>query len=943
MIQVNRVGTLINYSRSLDKYTRFIYYTYYSRTEYISDDKFRLVDSYKVSALDTSATHLIALVNWGIDVVVVLQLPHDDELIVGIDNAIKNLCNYLRKDDTRSELSQKDINYLEKIVHTQVCSNISFLSQSNSIVDFYRDISRIKNNSTRHEPCNYNLCPIYYFYAINNKKQGIFNELELEHQNALKHYLLQLSFDFKRSEKVMDQDYPNLQQHLKDQLYEMRARWSNLKEMYKSEVERLQNLVISIRRGEIDQTEAQHQTLHSSETKSMTKMMNEFTNHTNIMREKECLLKDLSEKRFKYQNATDRGVNNDDDEQAIEQKLLVDRKRERIICSDDSLYKTKQSQWYTLYVELLKEREENPQLQFIYVDFTNSEYRLKNFMIFPAIRKSNIADALKSATTSLLEREKSDQVTLAKNSNGDVSNLLTTLSSQRSTSDDIINILLLGESGVGKSTFINAFVNYLKYNTLEQAQKNAIVLIPVSFIMTTGDNFEEHTVKFGGMDTLSNEVHDNPGQSVTQHCKSYMFTLGNNFNSKQKLRIIDTPGIGDMRGVAQDDLNMQHILSYINNLTHLSAICILMKPNNDRLNIFFRSCFMQLFDLLGENARDKIIFCFTNARSTFYTPGNTAPLLKKLLESLPVERIPFTKHNTFCFDSESFRYLVAVQNKIRFNEDEREEYKDSWNKSSGEAKRFLNYILKEITPSLIVGDSKSVKHTQLTVSLLIRPILETMRNVLRNIVLWNAGSRTVSIALCPRTIKGTTAICLKCSRDTLQLGNFWITADELHVFHNKCRTCSCSPTDHYPIDYQLEYKLCDYPASNSYDEIADMLVDLCKASAEFAHFLFGTEDTSQNDRFISGFERMIKEESDICAAKKPCQLNTTLLDQLKQLKINYEDMKKKLATKREHFQLSDIHKKIEDVNKYPIIQLQMTAVKEWQKFMLRYYEYEVPN
>ena len=811
MIQVNGIGALINYSRPWDKYTRFVYYTYYSRTEYIPDSEFRLTDSYKLTRYDASATHLTVLVNWGIDVIVVLQLPHDDELIVGIDNVIENMCNYLRKDDTRLELSQKEISYLDKIVHTQVCSNTFGLTGNSSIVDFYRNISRMKNNNTYHQPCNYNLCPIHYFYAISNKKQGIFNELEPERHNEIKHYLLQLSLDFKRSEKAMNQAYPNLQQHLKDKLSEMHARWSKLKEIYINELQRLRTVVTGIRRGEIDQTEA-HQLLNNSETKSMTETMKEFINHTNIIREKEYLLKDLLEKQFEYQNASDRGVKSDDNIETIEQKLLRGRKGVCVICSDDSLYKNMKSQWYALYSQLLKEREENPQLQFIYVDFTDSEYRLKNFMIFPAIRKSNIADALKSATTSLIEREKSDQVTLAKNSNGDVSNLLTTLSSQRSTSDDIMNILLLGESGVGKSTFINAFVNYLKFNTLDQAQNNAIVLIPVSFVMTTGDNFQEHSVKFGGTDTLSNEVHDTTGQSVTQHCKSYMFTRGNNFESRQKLRIIDTPGIGDMRGVAQDDLNMQHILSYINNLTHLNAICILMKPNNDRLNIFFRSCFMQLFDLLGENARDKIIFCFTNARSTFYTPGNTAPLLKKLLESLPVERIPFTKHNTFCFDSESFRYLVAVQNKIKFNEDEREEYKDSWNKSSHEAKRFLNYILTKITPSLIVGDSKSVKHTQLTVSLLIRPILETMRNILRNIVLWNAKLRKVSIGLYPRIIKGRAAICLTCPR---QISSIWIdfriTPDESTLLSSiNVELVHVVRTDHYPIDYELEYKLCDH-------------------------------------------------------------------------------------------------------------------------------------
>jgi hypothetical protein len=178
------------------------------------------------------------------------------------------------------------------------------------------------------------------------------------------------------------------------------------------------------------------------------------------------------------------------------------------------------------------------------------------------------------------------------------------------TTDPIINILLLGETGVGKSTFINAFVNYLSFDTFEQAELNKpVVLIPVSFLMTVGDNFDERIVKFGAVDDSKNEDFDHPGQSVTQHCKSYIFHL----NDGKKLCIIDTPGFGDTRGLDQDDRNMQNILEYINNLDHLNAICFLLKPNTSRLNIFFRSCLTQILDLLGPNICKNLTFCFTNS------------------------------------------------------------------------------------------------------------------------------------------------------------------------------------------------------------------------------------------------------------------------------------------------------------------------------------------
>jgi Flp pilus assembly CpaF family ATPase len=56
-------------------------------------------------------------------------------------------------------------------------------------------------------------------------------------------------------------------------------------------------------------------------------------------------------------------------------------------------------------------------------------------------------------------------------------------------SDTDINILLLGSTGDGMTTFINAFINYLAYDTLDIALKHELkVLIPTSFI-----TFDEST------------------------------------------------------------------------------------------------------------------------------------------------------------------------------------------------------------------------------------------------------------------------------------------------------------------------------------------------------------------------------------------------------------------------------------------------------------------
>ncbi|KAK5640081.1 hypothetical protein RI129_010892 [Pyrocoelia pectoralis] len=293
-----------------------------------------------------------------------------------------------------------------------------------------------------------------------------------------------------------------------------------------------------------------------------------------------------------------------------------------------------------------------------------------------------------------------------------------------------VNILLLGETGVGKSTFINAFFNYLQYPTLKKARKGHFVtLIPAKFTITD-ENYEERVIRVGEDTNELVEI----GVSATQSCRSYVYPIE---GSKVRIRLIDTPGIGDTRGINQDNMNFENILSFIGEMKQLNAICILLKPNNSRLTVMFEFCIKQLLSRLEKSASRNLIFIFTNTRSTFYRPGETMPSLKKLLGTIDGVHIPLNKENVFCTDNEAFRFLAAVNNGVRFSSIDIDNFAQSWIKSVQECWRMITYITGDSNKvALVPHDVKntiSVNEARRLIVQLSQPLADIAQLIMDNI------------------------------------------------------------------------------------------------------------------------------------------------------------------------------------------------------------------
>ncbi|CAF3208193.1 unnamed protein product [Rotaria sp. Silwood2] len=936
------IAEVLNYPYRIDHYIRFLYYSWALGKRQYLETELCVLDNIDIWDPELNGTHMITSITFGIDVIIALQLPPEDIVIKKIDNLLEKIRDEVRIDRyIILKLTSDDNDLLRKVVRIKIYSNAPSFLNLTSVVDVFREIDVIKQGKLTRFPLGYTLrlvttlgpqeseTSIKSLYPLHAKKAEKFRPLSSSLDDRIEQFLLKLRNSIAYAEAFLNENIPNLfDEYLADQLNKARIELSYIKDEYKKNIQRLAKLIVDFRGG-AEKTCEIDQVLSDNFQQVLKTGLNQLTQTLTQLEKKRHLITNLQQQHFDYMNEAEYNIDQNDGLKMDEHKVLRSDQHKLFLCSNDTLNENNSSKLADLR-QISEKHQSNPTLSLTYVDFSNYSLQLDEMIVLP----SNNIDYSESHTNqnvSSLDSIPHSPSTVPLSASPLVSN------------DETINILLLGETGVGKSTFINAFANYLIFQSLEQAGSNEpIVVIPVSFIMTTGENFEERTVKFGETDSFNNENFNVVGQSVTQHCKSYTFDLKRSDNNRRrKVRIIDTPGFGDTRGVDQDERNMEHILQYINNLTHLHAICFLLKPNASRLNVFFRTCFMQLFSFLAPTAQRNVVFCFTNARSTFYTPGNTAPLLKTMLASLSTNDISFKKENAFCFDSESFRYLVALRNKIEFTDEEKQEYQMSWSTSVKESNHLIDYIENKLTVYHIENGWQSIKHAQFEITYMIRPILETMRNILRNFLLCKSDQTNQYIELHSRPLHLTAARCRSCKGELKEMDKFYIFSTDIHEIQNECTTCSCSVDKHVPIDYTLNYRWSNTTFIDYRNNTGDILNRLCQMSAQFAYFLIHTASSTKYDPFLDGLQEIIIEETYICEIQKSTGLNKELVLELSKLKNQYEECMRKIESNESKFDLPALYELMKVISKYPTAREQLTTVKKRQRMLIEQYEYGV--
>ncbi|XP_073719931.1 uncharacterized protein [Misgurnus anguillicaudatus] len=161
-------------------------------------------------------------------------------------------------------------------------------------------------------------------------------------------------------------------------------------------------------------------------------------------------------------------------------------------------------------------------------------------------------------------------------------------------------ILMVGETGSGKTTLINTMINYIC-----GVQRK---------------------------DKVWFEITDDQSNTTSVHSQTSIITVYGVYiqETSVDLTIIDTPGYGDTRGADRDKeivVKFHNLTKSADGLDEISAVCLVCNSSYTRLSDEQRKIFDSVQSLFGKDIVDNIVLLFTH--STGFPPKNALTAVKE--------------------------------------------------------------------------------------------------------------------------------------------------------------------------------------------------------------------------------------------------------------------------------------------------------------------------
>jgi hypothetical protein len=350
-----------------------------------------------------------------------------------------------------------------------------------------------------------------------------------------------------------------------------------------------------------------------------------------------------------------------------------------------------------------------------------------------------------------------------------------------------MKILVTGETGGGKSTFINYLTNYFKNGKLQ----NLRVAIKTRYRPATEGYAHSETNT------------DDTTQSQTTACIHYQF-----YRNGRNYTFLDTPGLSDTRGTNQDDLNTAKIIEAVEKFDGITCVIIVMNGTQARLTDNVQNVIIRLQGFLPDVIMEHVIVVLTNAQRHSANAD-----LKEQLKNLKSTVYPFYMQNSaFSTDPSSWDQLALKALQI------------DWEASMNELKNLIDLVdTFEVKSVAAFTDMKKIRNDIKSMMHNARLEVENIQKTQNEIAVLQAGmkgldddqnrnqhymtTRTVAVSqLVDASFYST--LCSQCNhvchahcrlQETFQKGDKRLSGCACMGRNDRCTVCKgqCSYTQHY--------------------------------------------------------------------------------------------------------------------------------------------------
>ena len=275
---------------------------------------------------------------------------------------------------------------------------------------------------------------------------------------------------------------------------------------------------------------------------------------------------------------------------------------------------------------------------------------------------------------------------------------------QKTKTAQEVKILLLGETGSGKSTLINMLTNV---NCGRAYEDERLFAIPCDLKLVNPQ--DEHQINrsyrvecnIEEFKKFNSEDSGGDSKSKTNFVTFYRFK---DKNSGKVTTLIDSPGLGDTRGPAYDDNHIEAITQAVMFANGINLICIVQNSTEARLKNTMEKAINRLKEMFTNESMKIFTVCLTNS------PRSSAPNCMDSLKQLCIPTGNIFRFENGCLVHPNF-YKKEFEGKPEVLEDEvKETIEDNqrqWKHNDKSAKKLFEFadqqqpLYVEILPEVI--------------------------------------------------------------------------------------------------------------------------------------------------------------------------------------------------------------------------------------------------